>query len=304
MAIPGFQELMLPLMRLAGDGREHSLTEARKLLAQQFGLSEDELAQLLPSGSQSVFANRVAWAKTHLGQADLLAAVRRGAFCITDRGLKVLSSPPARIDIRFLQRFPEFVEFRERRGPGTLLAAPTESPNEHDTPEEALEAAYQRIRSGLADQLLQRVKAGSPTAFEHLVLELLRKMGYGGARPDAGEATGRSGDEGIDGIINEDRLGLDTICLQAKKWEGTVGRPEVQRFVGALGGRHASKGVFITTGAFSPEAHDYVARTGAPKVVLIDGRQLAEYMIDFNLGVTTVATYETKRVDSDYFGDE
>ena len=294
---------MLPMLQFAGDGKEHTSAEVREALARQFALSAADLAQLLPSGRQVIFANRVTWARVYLQKAGLLVSVRRGAFCITGPGHEVLRQPPPRIDIHFLGQFPEFLEFRERRNPAEPGNGATSEAASHDTPEEALEAAYTGIRHGLAEQLLARVKAGTPEAFERLVVELLIKMGYGGTRKEAGEAIGRSGDEGIDGIIHEDRLGLDTIYLQAKKWEGTVGRPEVQKFVGALQGRRARKGVFITTGSFSAEAQDYVSRID-PKVVLIDGRQLSEYMIDFDLGVTAVASYEIKRVDSDYFAEE
>lgn len=292
---------MLPMLRLAADGGEHTLGEARESLARQLALTDAELTQLLPSGRQAVFSNRVAWAGVYLQKTGLLAHVRRGVFLITDRGRDVLRDPPQRIDIPFLRQFPELAAFRERRGEHEL--GREAAPAERDTPEEALETAYQRIRHDLGEQLLERVKAGSSAFFERLVVDLLLRMGYGGTRQDAGEAIGRSGDEGIDGIISEDRLGLDTIYLQAKKWEGAVGRPEIQKFVGALGGRRARKGVFITTGTFSAEAHDYISRID-PKVVLIDGRQLADYMIDFNLGVTIIATYETKCVDSDYFAEE
>ncbi len=303
MAIPDFQTIMLPLLSMCADGEEHSLSEARETLADRFRLSPEERAQLLPSGRQRVFANRVAWAKIYLQKARLLSFPARGRFCITTRGADVLQAAPERIDIRFLRRFPEFVEFR-RRHESPSDAEPELAPEDAtETPEEELEAAHQRIRSELAEDLLARVKAGTPAAFERLVVELLLRMGYGGSRKEAGEAIGGAGDEGIDGTISEDRLGLDTIYVQAKKWSGSVGRPEIQKFVGALHGKRARKGVFLTTGTFSAEAHDYVSHID-PRVVLIDGEHLAEHMIDLNLGVTTVATYEVKRIDSDYFGDE
>ena len=292
---------MLPVLQLAADGNEHSIRDAREQLAEKFNLSQSEREQLLPSGRQPLFDNRVAWAKSYLYQAGLLTAPRRAHFQISERGRDVLRDAPNRITIGYLERFPEFLEFRAKKAPS---GSPEPAPGpDGETPEESLEAAYQRLRANLASELLGRVKGSTPQFFEQLVVEVLLRMGYGGSRKEAGEAIGRSGDEGIDGIINEDRLGLDVIYLQAKKWEGTVGRPEIQKFVGALHGRRARKGVFITTGAFSSEATEYVARID-PKVVLIDGRQLAELMIDFNVGVTPLAAYETKRIDSDYFGED
>jgi restriction system protein len=210
----------------------------------------------------------------------------------------VLKAPPSRIDIKFLDQYPEFVEFRTPKTE-TKPPPPTE-PLDTETPEEALEAAHAKIRATLASEVLARVKAASPVFFERLVVELLLKMGYGGSRADAGQAVGKTGDEGIDGVISEDRLGLDIVYLQAKKWDGSVGRPEIQKFVGALHGKRAKKGVFITTGTFSSDAAAYVDHLD-PKVVLIDGRRLAEFMIDFEVGVTTARTFQVKRVDSDYF---
>jgi len=302
MAVPGFESLMLPLLRLAADGQEHSLAQARERLAAEFNLSPADLAELVPSGRQSRFVNRVAWAKVYLCQAGLLVSPRSGHFQISDRGKEVLKAPPPRIDIGFLKQYPEFREFRRRKGQAPEGPATATSEAEVETPEETLEAAHHKMTAGLAAELLERVKAASAEFFERLVVELLLKMGYGGSRADAGHAVGKSGDEGIDGVINEDRLGLDTVYLQAKKWDGTVGRPEVQKFVGALHGKRARKGVFITTGTFSAEAVSYVQGI-EPKVVLIDGRRLAELMIDFDVGVTTVRTYAVKRVDSDYFDE-
>jgi len=303
MAVPDFQSLMLPLLRISADGQEHSLVEARDVLAADFGLSISDLEELLPSGRQSKFSNRVAWAKSYLQQAGLVVSPRRGHFQVTARGREILKAPPARIDIKFLEQYPEFVEFRNPKAGADDASSPAPAGQpEPETPEEALEAAHLKMRTGLALELLSRVKAASPRFFERLVVELLLKMGYGGSRRDAGQAIGRAGDEGIDGVISEDRLGLDVVYLQAKKWEGTVGRPEIHKFVGALHGKRAKKGVFITTSTFSAEATAYVDHID-PKVVLIDGRQLAELMMDFDVGVNTAATYSVKRVDSDYFDD-
>lgn len=305
MAIPDFQSFMLPTLTLASDGQVHTLAEAREVLAADFNLSDADRVELLPSGRQRRFDNRVAWAKVYLEQAGLLSSPKRAHFVITDRGSKLLAECPDRIDIGILERFDEFREFRSasrETTTGTALSN-TDLVKSGATPEEALEQAFQSIRAELTSDLLTKVKSVSPSFFETLVVELLLKMGYGRSRSDAGRAIGSAGDEGIDGIISEDRLGLDTIYLQAKRWEGTVGRPEIQKFVGALHGKRARKGVFITTGAFSADAKEYVSHID-PRVVLIDGRQLAEYMLDLGLGVSTRATYELKRIDSDYFAEE
>jgi restriction system protein len=303
MAIPDFQSLMLPLLRLSADGEEHRLADAREELASLFELTAEDRAELLPSGRQARWANRVAWAKVHLDQAGLLETTRRGWFRITDRGRESLSSGIDRITLKYLSQFQEFLDFRSRGTQGQTGADPLQVADSLQTPEEILEQAYASIRNSLAAELLARVKSASPAFFERLVVELLIKMGYGGSRVEAGEAIGRGGDEGIDGVISEDRLGLDVIYLQAKRWEGTVGRPEVQKFVGALHGKRARKGVFLTTGSFSADARSYVANID-PKVVLIDGQQLADYMIDFGVGVTSKETFEIKRIDSDYFIEE
>ena len=301
MPIPDFQSLMRPMLELASDGKDHSLSDAREELAKVFELTQEEKKALLPSGRQATFTNRVAWARVYLGQAGALDSPRRGHFRITDRGRELLKQATGRITIKELERFPEFVEFRTPKQHAEN--SPQTSEEDGETPEELLESAYLRFRNDIASELLTRVKGSSPQFFERLVVELLLKMGYGGSRKEAGEAIGKAGDEGIDGIINEDRLGLDVIYIQAKKWEGSVGRPEVQKFVGALHGKRAKKGVFITTSTFSADATDYVAKI-EPKVVLIDGRLLAGLMIDFNVGVTPVSVYETKSIDSDYFSEE
>lgn len=305
MSIPDYQSIMLPLLTLAGDSNEHSLREAIARLAERFGLTPEERSALLPSGQQPIFSNRVAWASTYLRKAGLLEHVKRGVFRISSNGSEVLKSNPPNINVAFLEKFPSFVEFREasrkpKGAPAVILAVPA---NEQETPEEALERAYIGIREALAQEILTRVSKSSPEFFERLVVELLVKMGYGGSRQDAGERIGQSGDGGIDGIIKEDRLGLDVIYIQAKRWQGSVGRPEIQKFVGALQGQRARKGVFITTSTFTPDAKDYASRIDN-KVVLIDGPSLVSYMIDFDLGVSSIALYSIKRIDSDYFEEE
>jgi restriction system protein len=300
MPIPGFQEFFRPLLAFAADGNVHTLAEARDAIARQFRFTEEELAELLPSGRQKRFSNRIAWTKVHLDAAGLLTSTARGQFAITDRGRDVLRRYPDRIDLSTLAPFEEYQQFRSRSKAEPTGSADAADVNQTETPEETIERGYQSIRSELASTLLTRVKESSPSFFEQLVVDLLLKMGYGRSRADAGQAIGMSGDEGIDGIISEDKLGLDTIYIQAKRWQGTVGRPEIQKFVGALHGKRARKGVFLTTGVFSKEASDYAGQIDV-RVVLIDGEQLANYMIDYGLGVTTRSTFEIKRIDSDYF---
>ncbi|MCC6403953.1 MAG: restriction endonuclease [Fimbriimonadaceae bacterium] len=301
MPIPDYQTVMLPLLQYAGDGQEHSLRETIDALAEQFQLTSEERKELLPSGQQEVFDNRVGWARTYLSKAGLLTKTRRSHYAITQRGRDVLAKGLVRLDVKFLKQFEEFREFqalkRTRSGTNGML----EGANRDDTtPEEALESAYERLRDTLAADVLQQVKQAPPSLFEKLVVELLLKMGYGGSRQDAGRAIGGSGDEGIDGIIKEDRLGLDINYIQAKRWEANVGRPEVQKFAGALQGQLAKKGIMITTSSFSNDARDYVSKIDN-KIALIDGTQLADLMIDHNLGVSPMASYEVKKIDTDYF---
>jgi restriction system protein len=292
---------MLPMLKLASDRQEHNVREAIDSLADEFDLTEEERKELLPSGRKARFHDRVHWASTYLKKASLLKSTRRAHFQITDRGLEVLKQPPTRITVSFLEQYPEFVEFRSRR------RKPQEEVHEDEveqTPEEAIESAYQSLQEDLAANLLETVMECSPTFFERLVVDLLVKMGYGGTRKEAGQAIGRTSDEGIDGIINEDRMGLDVVYIQAKKWDSTVvGRPEIQKFAGALQGQRARKGIFITTSSFSKAAYDYVSRIDS-KIVLIDGELLSQLMIDYNVGVAPVASYELKKIDTDYFLDE
>jgi restriction system protein len=300
MAIPDYQSCMLPFLRFVSDGKEHSLREAEDALADHFKITPAERAELLPSGQQGIFRNRIGWARTYLKKAVLIESPRRGVFKVTDRGLEVLASNPGRVDVKYLERYPEFLEFRDAaKSDQGAEAAPEPIPTKA-TPEEAIELAHQGMREQLGQEILTRILSCSPAFFEQLVVELLVKMGYGGSRRDAGERIGQTGDGGIDGIIKEDRLGLDTIFIQAKRWQGTVGRPEIQKFVGALQGQRAKKGVFITTSAYSADAIEYASRIDT-KVVLIDGKQLATLMIDFDVGVAPAASYIVKRIDSDYF---
>lgn len=290
---------MLPLLRFAADGQEHSLREAIESLADHFHLSDDERKALLPSGRQATFDNRVGWARTYMKKAGLLKTPRRGYFTITDSGLRALKTNPDKINVKFLEQYPEFLDFRTK---GKATHTDVTMPTEERTPREVMEDAYATIRTQLAGELLERIAQSSPQFFERLVVDLLVTMGYGGTRRDAGEAVGGSGDEGIDGIIKEDRLGLEVVYIQAKRWENTVHRPEIQKFVGALSGQNARKGVFMTTSNFSAGAVEY-AKGLSVKVVLIDGETLASLMIDHGVGVTPEASYEIKRVDSDYFDE-
>jgi len=303
MTIPDFQTIMLPLLKIAEDGKEHYIHDAVEELAQFFELTEEEKTKLLSSGQQPIFYNRVGWARTYLKKARILEDPRRGYFQITSRGKEILESNPSRIDMKFLRQYPEYIEFREK----PKISSPTnggEETIEELTPEETLEEAYQKIREDLANELLDYVIKSTPGFFEKLVVELLVNMGYGGSRRDAARAVGKSGDEGIDGIIDEDRLGLDNIYIQAKRWNGdnSVGRPEIQKFVGALQGQRAKKGIFITTSSFTESAKEYVQNIDI-KVVLIDGRRLSELMIDYEVGVAHRTTYEIKSLDTDYFGE-
>lgn len=304
--IPDYQSLMLPLLRLVSDKQEYRYRDLIDKLALEFKLTDEERKEPLASGNQAIFDNRVGWAKTYLKKAGLIDAPKRATFVITELGLQTLKKNPDRIDAKYLRQFPAFLEF--------IHAGKTESEGEEEaisqeiteqTPEENLDKAYQRIRKSLADELLAKVIDLSPAFFERLVIELLVKMGYGGSIKDAGKAIGKSGDEGIDGTIKEDRLGLDIIYVQAKRWKtgNVVGRPEIQKFVGALAGQGAKKGIFITTSSFTKEALDYTPKNET-KIVLIDGERLAQNMIDFNIGCTTQQIYELKKIDSDYFYEE
>ncbi|MCG7857235.1 restriction endonuclease [Flavihumibacter sediminis] len=296
---------MLPFLKSVASGEEYSTSSIYDLLSKHFQLSEEELNQYLPSGNQKVFYNRVFWAKAHLKMAGLIENTKRGYFKITKDGKAAIDQNPNLINLKYLRQFPTYLE---NIGKGKEQATIQNGndiaiENEVETPEERLENSYLIINNSLSVEILNKVKSGTPAFFEQLVVELLVKMGYGGTISEAGKNIGKIGDEGIDGIIKEDRLGLDMIFIQAKKWEGTVGRPEIQKFLGALVAQGAKKGVFITTGKFSKEAREFNPKVDA-RLVLIDGEQLTKYMIDFNLGVNIHQTYEIKRLDNDYFEDQ
>ena len=300
MAIPDFESMMLPLLKFAGDNNEHSVLELIEFLAEHLQLTDEEKRELLPSGKEPRFDNRVRWALFYLKRAGLLESTKRGFIKITQRGLEVLQKNPATIDKNYLMRFPEYVAFTAKKKEDKSLSKP-EDVDSTQTPQEILEYNHQKLKESLSTELLDHVKKCSPDFFERLVVDLLVKMGYGGSRKEAGEAIGKTVDGGIDGRIKEDKLGLDVVYIQAKRWENaTVGRPEIQKFAGALQGERAKKGIFITTSSFSKDAQEYVSKI-EPKIVLIDGETLADLMIDHNVGVTQESVYEVKKIDVDYF---
>jgi restriction system protein len=311
--IPDYQTLMLPLLRLAEDGREHRIGEVIEPLARQLGLTEDELTEMLPSGRQPVFNNRVHWAKTYLAQAKLLEITRRAHFRITERGRELLREKPERVDVRLLERFPEFNEFKQRAresqtglSPTTAeVTSPADASTKLATPDEILRTTIADIDAALSGELLDRVLASPPSFFENLIVTLLLRMGYGGAREEAGRAIGKSGDGGVDGVIDQDPLGLDRVYVQAKRYklDAPVSEPEVRAFSGSLGAAKATKGVFVTTSHFTRPACEFAERHPF-KMVLIDGPQLAALMIRHNVGVRTAETLHVKKVDEDFFSED
>jgi restriction system protein len=307
MPIPAYQEVMLPLLRYLGDARTKSIQECYRQLADAFDLTPAEREELIPSGRVTVLYSRVTWAATYFAKAGLVRRPSRGMMQITDAGQRAIQDAEhgVRIDNAYLRRFPGFVAFqRGSDGPTATVSPGGMQRNDSDlaaqTPLEAMELGYRALRDALASDLLDRIKAGTPRFFEHLVLDLLVAMGYGGSRADAAEAVGGSGDGGVDGYIKEDKLGLDSIYLQAKRWEHSVGRPIVQAFAGSLEGHRARKGVLITTSSFSQDAREYVGRI-EKRIVLIDGEQLTHLMIDHGVGVADVVVYPVKKIDEDYF---
>jgi restriction system protein len=298
MAVPDFQTWFLPLLKRLSDGQSHRISDLQKQLVQDLNLSEQDLRESLPSGRALTYKNRLGWARTYLNKAELIESPKRGEWRITDRGRQVLAENLDYLNVAYLKRFPEFLEFITPKTPTEEPTGPKVEPD--TTPEEQLEQAYETLRENAERELLSKIKSASPEFFEKLVVELLLKMGYGGAREDAGQTIGGSGDGGIDGVINEDKLGLDVVYIQAKRWENTVGRPFVQGFAGSLEGVRARKGVFITTSDFSSGAREFV-RNIEKRIVLVDGKLLANLMFDHDIGLSTAATYQVKRVDSDYF---
>lgn len=306
MAVPGYQEFMLPLLKLAADGNEYSIAAAVAMLAEEMKISADDRASFLPSGTQTKLYNRVAWAATYLSKSLLIEKIGRGRFKVATRGLEVLQKNPPQINSAFLDQFLEYRAFKARKTEKIEMTVglkndECEAANEPDiTPDEQMDVAYTELRETLADELLGRVRAGTPKFFEHLVVDLLVAMGYGGSRVDAAQVVGKSGDGGIDGVIKEDRLGLDMVYIQAKRVESDIGPGAIREFVGSLGERKANKGVFITSGGFTAGARE-AANKAHTRIVLIDGEQLADFMIDHGVGVSDYKTYTVKKLDSDYF---
>ncbi len=304
MAIPDYQGMMLPVLRSLEDGAERTMAEVRERVATAVGLTPDELAELLPSGKQAVYANRIGWAKTDLEKARALETIRRGTYRITKRGKKLLADNPRHIDARTLSQFQEYAAYRkvpDAPQPGKQ-STQEQGQGPTGTPRERMEAAYKEVRDSVEQEVLATLLKCTPAFFERVVVELLVNLGYGGSLSDA-KAIGKSGDGGLDGIIKEDRLGLDIIYVQAKRWQNVVGRPEIQAFAGSLDGERAKKGVFITTSWFSSEARSYV-KSIEKKIILIDGKELASLMVETGLGVTTEYTFAFKRVDQDFFTEE
>lgn len=300
MPIPDFQSVMRPVLTTVQNGAPLPLNELRERIADQFQLSEDERKERLPSGYQTVINNRVGWARTYLNKAGLLTIPAKGMVQITARGLDALSNGPDRISVSWLKRFPEFADFHTTKPQALDIPVVLDIPTSETTPDEQLAGAHQALVQSLADDLLALVRAASPAFFEQLVVDLMISMGYGGSRKEAGRATQQTNDGGIDGIIKEDKLGLDVIYLQAKRWANTVHRPEIDKFIGALTRQRARKGVFITTSDFSIGARE-AAMSLDMKVVLIDGEELARLMVENNLGCNVKQVYEVKQLDNDYF---
>lgn len=307
--IPDYQTLMLPLLQILSDGKEHELQSLIKDLSDKFNLTEAERSELLPSGNQEIINNRVGWARTYLKKANLLSSPRRATFQITKDGLEVLKTNPKKIDNEFLHRIDVFnswmtnfkANYKNQKEAELREAQAIESSTEK-TPEELLDYSYQKLKDELAIEVLEKVKKSTPAFFERLVVDLLIRMGYGGSRKEAGQTIGKSGDGGIDGIIKEDKLGLDTIYIQAKRWENTVPINQIRDFAGSLLSKKSRKGIFITTSNYPKGAYDFVESID-PKIVLIDGKQLAELMIQYNVGTSTRNTFEVKKLDLDYFDE-
>jgi restriction system protein len=311
MTIPSHEDAMLPVLVSVADGTPRHRRAIADSVADHFQLTSEERAKLLPSGVAPVIRSRTGWALSYMKQAGLLSTPRRGWYEITPQGKEVLASSPAKIDNDFLMKFEGFRDFRNRsrndggseaEAAGEVSVSSNSITSQAIPPDEALDSAYTRLRTAVQAELVDTIKRVSPTFFEELVIDLLVKMGYGGSRTEAARAVGRTGDGGIDGVIDEDRLGLDSIYIQAKRWEASIGRPEIQKFAGALQGQRATKGIFITTSSFTRDAEDYAQRIGI-RIVLIDGRRLAALMFEHDVGVSSKRTYTVKDIDGDYFDE-
>ena len=306
MAVPKFYEFFGSFLRAVSDGKIHTSKEVQKAIATDMNLSEEDMAEQLPSQRQATYVNRINWARTYLDKAGLITTPTRGHYQITDEGLKALQSGET-IDLKYLDRYESFREFHTVSPTGGKQDTFTPQQEEEEkTPTEIMNAAFEKVNASLAGELMNMVMGLEPTEFETLVVKLLLKMGYGYGIEEAGKVTRATGDGGIDGIIKEDQLGFNNIYIQAKKWasDHKVSRPEVQKFAGALQGEKATKGLFITTSEFTKDAQDFAANLLGSNIVLIDGNQLTKLMIKYNLGVAVEQTYEVKRVDSDFFSED
>ncbi len=300
MPIPNYQQLLLPYLKIIDQNSPISLRESVTLMVSALNLTAEEKELRVPSGRSYLYQNRIGWTKTYLHKAGLISLPSRGMIAITPRGKEVLAQNHASLDLQFLKRFPEFQAFQSASKNSTQELENSGESAEDKTPEELLESAYSVLRHQVLADILEQLKNNTPEFFERTIVDVIVKMGYGGSTLDAGCAIGKSGDEGIDGIINEDKLGLDVIYLQAKRWQGVVGRPEIQKFAGALQGKRAKKGIFISTSDFTNEAKEYVKNIDV-KIILISGSRLAELMWEYNVGVSMVSSFEVKRIDLDYF---
>ena len=299
MAIPEFQSFMLPVMSLFSDNNIHTTTECINKAIEYFKLEGNDLKLTVPSGKQTLVANRVYWSLTYLKKSLLLDTVKRVEYKITDRGKYLLKTNPKRIDKKLLSQYDEYRLFSNQDNESNI-SVNNNAKNDDITPEESIDNIYKKINEQLADDLLEIILENDPYYFERLVMDVLTKMGYGDSSNNSNVVTKKSGDEGIDGIINQDKLGLDKIYVQAKRWKDNVGRPELQKFVGALSAKKSNKGIFITTSDFSQEAKDYVKNL-SHGIILINGKDLTKFMIDYNVGVQTSYSYAIKKIDNDYF---
>ena len=307
MPIPDFQSLMLPTLKALSGGEEVLLAEVRERVRLAEGLTAEDLRELLPSGRQPVFTNRVSWAMIHMERAGLVKRARRGVYRVTTEGERLLAEAPPRIGLNLLRDYPAYVEWRERRSTPSANGdnATALSNDEVDTPEEVLDRVSLQLHHALEKEVLDRIREAPPALLERVVVDLLVAMGYGGGDAARGQVTGRSGDGGIDGTIREDALGLDELYLQAKKYAdgNTVGGSDLRNFAGAIDATGTTKGVFVTTANFTRAARDYVARS-PKRIVLIDGEELARLMVRYDIGVRLKTRYEVKRIDEDYFESE
>jgi restriction system protein len=300
MPIPNYEYFMLPILQKIQEGNEFNFRDVTYEILKNLHLTEEERTRLLPSGATLVVNSRIGWARTYLAKAGLIKGTRRGHLIISQEGIKLLSTNPKEINLKLLEQYESFRIWRTRSSGDFDKSDKT---HKNKTPDELIENELQIIKNQLEDDLLEQLKQVSPRKFEFIVVDLLVKMGYGGSKKEAAQVVGKSGDGGIDGIIKEDKLGLEAVYIQAKRWDSQIGRPEIQKFAGALLGQKAKKGVFLTTGMFSGDALKYAENLDT-KIVLIDGNYLVSLLYEYNLGVSISKRYEIKKIDSDYFFED